>query len=214
MFIYLFEVALVNTRIIYSTLNPTIQLNGFQQSFASTLWKNCLLATCAAMSDLVDLLLTPHPFACRDRTTTLSSQSLASIQNVRDCMVCSNTPLAGSSKGARHRSSYECSEFKKALCIYPCFKWFHSLTVYKAECTEAFHSLPQVPVESGVEDSSKTHSKALDISSLKIYPLLCSSIYPSVAISQWLSSFQNQTVICQETDHLSLSTTSSTAAGP
>ena len=28
---------------------------------------------------------------------------------IRDCAVCSNTPLAGSSKGARHRSSYECS---------------------------------------------------------------------------------------------------------
>ena len=26
-------------------------------------------------------------------------------------------------------------------------------------------------------------------------------------ISQWLSSFQNQTVICQQTDHLSLATT-------
>ena len=34
-----------------------------------------------------------------------------------------------------HRSSYE--------CIYPCFKRFHTLTVYKAECTDAFHSLPQ-----------------------------------------------------------------------
>ena len=34
---------------------------------------------------------------------------------IRDCVVCSNTPLAGSSKGARHRSSYECSECKKTL---------------------------------------------------------------------------------------------------
>ena len=72
---------------------------------------------------------------------------------IRDCVVCSNTPLAGSSKGARHRSSYECSECKKVLCIYPCFKWFHSLTVYKAECTDAYHSLPQVPVGSGVEEA-------------------------------------------------------------
>ena len=72
---------------------------------------------------------------------------------IMGCMVCSNTPLAGSSKGARHRSSYECSECKKALCIYPCVKRFHSLSVYKAECTEAFHSLPQVPVGSGVEEA-------------------------------------------------------------
>ena len=72
---------------------------------------------------------------------------------IRDCVVCSNTPLAGSSKDARHRSSYECSKCKKALCIYPCFKRFHSLTVYKAECTDAFNSLPQVPVGSGVEEA-------------------------------------------------------------
>ena len=72
---------------------------------------------------------------------------------IRDCMVCFNTPFAGSSKGARHRSSYECSKCKKALCIYPCFKRFHSLIVYKAECTEAFHSLPQVPVGSGVHEA-------------------------------------------------------------
>ena len=72
---------------------------------------------------------------------------------IRDCAVCSNTPLAGSSKGARHRSSYECRECKKALCIYPCFKRFHTLTVCKAECTDAFHSLPQVPVGSGVQEA-------------------------------------------------------------
>ena len=70
---------------------------------------------------------------------------------IRDCAVCFNTPLAGSSKGAPHRSSYECGECKKALCIYPCFKRFHTLTVYKEECTDAFHSLLQVPVGSGVQ---------------------------------------------------------------
>ena len=37
-----------------------------------------------AMSDLLDLLVTPQPFACRVRTTTLFSQSLAPIQKVRD----------------------------------------------------------------------------------------------------------------------------------
>ena len=44
-------------------------------------------------------------------------------------------------------------ECKKAMCIYPCFKRFHTLTVYKAECTDAFHSLPQVPVGSGVQEA-------------------------------------------------------------
>ena len=51
-----------------------------------------------------------------------------------------------------HRSSYACGECNKALCNYPCFKRFHTLTVYKAECTDAFHSLPQVPVGSGVQE--------------------------------------------------------------
>ena len=71
---------------------------------------------------------------------------------IRDCAVCSNTPLAGSSKGAHHRSSYEWCECKKALCIYPCFKRFHTLAMFKAECKDAFHSLPQVPVGSGVQE--------------------------------------------------------------
>ena len=72
---------------------------------------------------------------------------------IRDCAVCSNTSLAGSSKGACHRSGYECGECKNALCIYPRFKRFHTLTVHKAECTDAFHSLPQVLVGSGVQEA-------------------------------------------------------------
>ena len=52
-----------------------------------------------------------------------------------------------------HRSSYEWGECKRAFCIYPCFKRFHTLTVYKAKCTDAFHSLPQVPVGSGDQEA-------------------------------------------------------------
>ena len=63
LFLYLFEVTLVNTHIIYSTLNPTMQLKRLPTSSASRLWKDCLLATWAAMSELFDLLLTPQPFA-------------------------------------------------------------------------------------------------------------------------------------------------------
>ena len=33
------------------------------------------------------------------------------------------------------------------------FKRFHTLTVYKAEFTDAFHSLPQVPVGFGVQEA-------------------------------------------------------------
>ena len=123
-------------------------------------------------------------------------------------MVCSNIPLAGSSKGARHRSRYECSECKKALCIYPCFKWFHSLTVYKAECTEAFHNCRKYRLnpESKKHVQQKTRPKALDISSLEFYPLLCSSIYPSVAVhvshngcrrSKTKLSSVNKLIICR-----------------
>ena len=64
--------------------------------------------------------------------------------------------------------------------------------------------------------SSKTRPKALDISSLEFYPLLCSSIYPPVAIhvshngcrhSKTKLSTANKLYICQQTDHQSLSTT-------
>ena len=64
--------------------------------------------------------------------------------------------------------------------------------------------------------SSKTRSKALDISSLEFYPLLRSSIYPPVAVrishngcrrSKTKPSTANKLYICHQTDHLSLSTT-------
>ena len=123
-----------------------------------------------------------------------------------------------------HRSSYECSECKKALCIYPCFKRFHTLTMYKAECTDAFHSLPQVPVcrKYRLDSESKNHVHQQNAAEgtrhlvLGILPLLRSSIYPPVAVhvshngcrrSKTKPSTANKLYICQQTYHLSLSTT-------
>ena len=59
--------------------------------------------------------------------------------------------------------------------------------------------------------SSKTRPKALDISSLEFYPLLCSSIYPLVAVhishngcrrSKTKPSTANKLYICQQTVQL------------
>ena len=121
-----------------------------------------------------------------------------------------------------HRSSYECGECKKALCIYPCFKQFHTLTVYKAKWTEAFHSLPQVPVgyESKKHVQKKNAAEGTRHLIRGVLPLLRSSIYPPVAVhvshngcrrSKTKPSPANKLYICQQTDHLSLSTTSSVA---
>ena len=64
--------------------------------------------------------------------------------------------------------------------------------------------------------SSKTRPNALDISSMEFYPLLRSSIYPLVAVHVSHNGFRrsktkpspaNKLYICQQTDHLSLSTT-------
>ena len=64
--------------------------------------------------------------------------------------------------------------------------------------------------------SSKTRPKALDISSLEFYPPLRSSIYPPVAVHLFHNdcrrpktkpSTANKLYICQQTDHLLLSTT-------
>ena len=91
---------------------------------------------------------------------------------IRDCAVYSKTPLAGSSKGARHRSSYECGECKKALCIYPCFKRFHTLIIKRQNA----QMLSTVCRKFRLNPESKKHvpqynaPKALDISSLKFYP--------------------------------------------
>ena len=63
---------------------------------------------------------------------------------------------------------------------------------------------------------SKMWPKALDMSSLEFYPLLRSSIYSPVAVhvshngcrrSKTKPSTANKLYICQQTDHLSLSTT-------
>ena len=63
---------------------------------------------------------------------------------------------------------------------------------------------------------SKSRPKTLAISSLEFYPLLHSSIYPPVAVhvshngcrrSKTKPSTVNKLYICQQTDHLSLSTT-------
>ena len=155
MFLYLFEVTLVNTLIIYSALNSTMQLKRLPTKFrieiVEGLFAGYVGSNVRAGQPVVD-----SPALRLKGQNDHNLQPIPGTDSkgkglIRDCVVCSNTPLAGSSKGARHRSSYECSECKKALCIYPCFKRFHSLTVYKAECTDAFHSLPQVPVGSGVE---------------------------------------------------------------
>ena len=75
--------------------------------------------------------------------------------------------------------------------------------------------IPQSAVSTGwirsrrSTSSCKMRPKALDISSLEFYPLLCSSIYLSVAVHvshNGCRRSKNQTVICQQTDHLSLST--------
>ena len=77
----------------------------------------------------------------------------------------------------------------------------------------------RLDLESKSRSSSKTRSKALDISSLEFYrstPLLGSSIYPPVTVhlshngrrrSKSKPSTANKLYICQQTDHLSLSTT-------
>ena len=66
------------------------------------------------------------------------------------------------------------------------------------------------------KSSSKMRWKALDVSSLEFYLLLRSSIYPPVAVhvshngcrrSKTKPSTANKLYMCQQTDHLSLSTT-------
>ena len=108
------------------------------------------------------------------------------------------------------------------MCIYPCFKRFHTLTVYKAESECMHRCFPQSAASTGLirsprsTSSSKTQPKALDISSLEFHPLLRSTIYPPVAVYvshngcrrfKTKPSTANKLYICQEIDHLSLSTT-------
>ena len=157
LFLYLFEVTLVNTRIIYSAINPTMQLKRLPTKFRIEIVER-LFAGYVGSNGRPGRPIIESPYLRLKGQNDRTLQPVPGTDSkgkglIRDCVVCSNTSLAGSLKGACHRSSYECSECKKALCIYPCFKRFHSLTVFKAECTDAFHSLPQVPVGSGVEEA-------------------------------------------------------------
>ena len=138
LFVYLFEVSLVNTRIIYSALNPAMQLKRLPTKFRIEIVEGLFagyvgsnVRPCRPVVDSPSLHLKGQNDHNLQPIPGTDSKGKGLI---RDCVVCSNTPLAGSSKGARHRSSYECSECKKARSIYTCFKRFHSLTVYKAEC--------------------------------------------------------------------------------
>ena len=96
-------------------------------------------------------------------------------------------------------------------------------TVSHADCVQGRMHIcfPQSAASTGwirsprITSSSKMRPKALDISSLEFYALLRSSIYPLVAIhishngyrrSKTKPSAANKLYICQQTDHLSLST--------
>ena len=128
MFLYLFEVTLFNTRIIYSALNPTMQLKWLPTKFCIEIVEG-LFAGYVGSNVRAGRPVVDSPAL---RLKEQNDHNLHPIPGtdskdkglIKDCVVCSNTPLAGSSKGARHRSSYECSECKKALSIYPCFKRF------------------------------------------------------------------------------------------
>ena len=148
---------LVNTRIIYSALNPTMQVKRLPTKFCIEIVEG-LLAGYVGSNVRPGRPVGDSPALCLQGQNDYTLQPIPGTNSkgkglIRDCVVCSNTPLAGSSKGARYRASYECGECKKALCIYPCFKRFDTLTVSKAECTDAFHSLSQVPVGSRVEEA-------------------------------------------------------------
>ena len=118
-----------------------------------------------------------------------------------------------------HRSSYECGECKEGSVHLSLFQ-----TVSHADRVQGrmHRCFPQSAASIGwirsprSTSSSKTRPKALDISFLEFYPLLHSSIYPSVAVhvshigcrrSKTKPSTANKLYICQQTDHLSLTTT-------
>ena len=115
-----------------------------------------------------------------------------------------------------HRSSYECSEGSVHLSLFQMVSHADRVQGRMHRCfpqSAASTSWIRSPRSTS---SSKTRPKALDISSLEFYPLLRSSIYPPVAVhvshngcrrSKTKPSTTDKLYICQQTDHLSLSTT-------
>ena len=114
LFLYLFEVALANSRILYSTLNTTMQLKRLPTKFRIEIVEGLFAGyMCSNVRSDRPIVDSPSLRLQGQKDHTLQPIPGTNSKGkglIRDCMVCSNTPLAGSSKSARHRSSYECSE--------------------------------------------------------------------------------------------------------
>ena len=119
-----------------------------------------------------------------------------------------------------HRSSHESRECTKALCIH--LSLFQTVSHADRIQGKMHRCFPQSAASTGwiwsqrSTSSSKTRLSALDISSLEFYSLLHSTIYSPVAVHvshngcrrfKTKPSTANKLYICQQTDHLSLSTT-------
>ena len=70
------------------------------------------------------------------------AQTNAGRQSMQDCVVCSLRPARDQPSGStkRHQTQFWCPECEKALCPFPCFERYHTLTNYKVVCTKELHT--------------------------------------------------------------------------
>ena len=151
-FFYVFELTLVNARIIFQECNGNVsRLKRYPATFRNDL----ITGLTAGYSRPVKRIGRPIALAAEDHLSE-HDHKLVPIPgcnckfepNSEDCKVCSDK---GQVAGRRHRTTIKCNKCQITMCAYPCFDWYHTLLNYQTCCKNygngEFHGPVTIPVD-------------------------------------------------------------------
>lgn len=125
----LLEVCMGNAKVVYKKLNPGMKVRAdkFRLGVISGLlegYERPVKPFCRPTSHPSRRLMDRHFIENNPNKTPSGKQSW------RDCEVCSDR----TTKEARHQTQYMCMACDIPLCVHPCFRRHHTLSVYKMAC--------------------------------------------------------------------------------
>ena len=131
-FVYLLEVSYVNSWIIWKALHPGNRQRPEKFRFAIV---NGLLEGHVRHGGRAGRRSTDAPNRLTERhfLTINHDVTPAGRPSKPDCVVCSNRAVR------RHQTEYICIECNKPMCPAPCFRRYHTLMDYKADCVPGLH---------------------------------------------------------------------------
>jgi len=135
LFFYLLEVTFCNALIIWKAVSPgRVHADKFRLAIIQKLLQDCDLQRPRRPGrPRVDppLRLT----GVGEHLPTINPGPLKNGRRPRlDCVVCSDRSIR------RHQTSYICKKCNVAMCPFPCFERFHTLQVFKIDCSVELHS--------------------------------------------------------------------------